>query len=236
LTDESLAIAQAHHLTYIILPSWDPFMDEYARLGSRASDHSLIALLHQWLPPRWLRPVPYHLPKIAGFERLSVVIFQVTDVQDNPTALGQLAEYFLEMDQPDQAVQVSQALARLFPNELAAWVARTLVDQAQGNAAGFTEGINQLTSFIARGEEEALPWNRRVGLAIALAEGKRFDLAKEQTKQCLTLMDEAGVRSLTTLSLYRLQVLAKAFELEIADSNLRKLCRDLLPAEMREKL
>lgn len=234
--EEAQATAQARNLAYIIIPSWDPFMDEYARLGSRQPDRSLVALLHQWLPPRWLRPVPYHLPRIAGFEGLSVAIFQVTDVQDNPTALGRLAEYFVEMEQLEQAALVGEALTRLFPTDLGAWVSRSLVEQARGNTSGFATAIKELPTHLAQGEEEALPWDRRVSLAIALAEGKYFELAKEQTNQCLSVIDEARVRSLTTVSLYRLQVLSKAFGLEIADPKLRALSRALLPAEMRGNL
>lgn len=234
--DEAQALAQDRNLTYIVIPSWDPFMDEYARLGSRQPERSLVTLLHRWLPPRWLRPVPYHLPKIPGFEGLSVVIFQVTELQDNATALSRLAEYFVEMEQADQAQEAGLALERLFPEDLSAWVARTLVCRAQGNTRGVANAVSQLPSYISRGDDRALPWDRRVSLAIALAEGKQFDLARGQLKQCLADLDEARLRSLSTLALYRLQVLGKAFGIEIADPRLRALARGLLPAEMRGNL
>jgi hypothetical protein len=234
--DEAQSLAQNRNLTYIIVPSWDPFMDEYARLGSGHPEQSLIALLHRWLAPRWLRPLPYHLPKISGFEGLSVVIFQVVEVQDNATALSHLAEYFVEMEQIDEATQAGQALERLYPTDLGALVARALVEQARGDAAGFARAINELPAYLSSGEDSSLPWDRRVSLAIALTEGKRFELAREQTKHCLTELDETRVRSLTTVSLYRLQVLAHAFGLEIANPQLRALSRELLPAELRGKL
>jgi tetratricopeptide (TPR) repeat protein len=234
--EEAQMLARKRNLTYIVIPSWDGFMDEYARLGSHQPDHSLIALLHQWLPPRWLRPVPYHLPKTPGFEGLSLVIFQVTDVQDNPTALSRLAEYFVEMGQIDQAILVSQALERLFPDDLGALVARSLAEQAAGNIAGAMNAVNKLPAYLARGDDDALAWDRRVSLAIALTEGKHFELAKEETKRCLAALDETDIRLLTTVSLYRLQVLTKSFGLEIADPRLRTLARELLPAELGEKL
>jgi len=234
--DEAQALAQNRNLTYIIVPSWDSFMDEYARLGSGHPEQSLVNLLHRWLAPRWLRPVPYHLPKIPGFEGLSVAIFQVVDVQDNATALSRLAEYFVEMELIDEATQAGQALERLYPADLGALVARATVTLASGDAAGFARAINEFPAYLSRGEDSSLPWDRRVSLAIALTEGKRFELAREQTKHCLTELDEARVRSLTTVSLYRLQVLAKAFGLEIANPQLRALSRELLPAELRGKL
>jgi hypothetical protein len=234
--EEAQAVAQRRHLDYIILPSWDPFMDEYARLGSGRVEHSLIDLLHQWLPPRWLRPLPYHLPKIPGFEGWSVAIFQVIDVQDNPTALSRLAEYFVEMEQLDQAALVRQALERLFPSDLGALVARALVAHACGDAAGFADAISEFPTHLGRGEDNALPWDRRVSLAIALTEGRRFDVAREQTKRCLAEVDEARVRSLTTVSLYRLQVISKAFGLGISDPRLHTLARELLPVKLRSNL
>jgi tetratricopeptide (TPR) repeat protein len=234
--DEAQAASENRNLKYIIVPSWDPFMDEYARLGSGHPEHSLFALLQQWQAPRWLQPVPYHVPKIAGFEGLSVAIFQVVDLQDNPTALGRLAEYFVEMGKIDQAEMVSQALARLFPADLGALVARTLVAKARNDDAGFAEAIKELPAHISRGEDNALPWQRRVSLAIALAEIKRFDLARNQIKQCLAELDEPRIRSLMTISLYRLQVLSKAFGLEIVDPRLRVLSRKLLPVELRANL
>jgi len=234
--EEAQALAQNRGLTYIVLPSWDPFLDEYARLGSGRVEHSLVDLLHQWLPPRWLRPLPYHLPKIPGFEGWSVAIFQVTDVQDNPTALSRLAEYFVEMEQLEQARLVRQALERLFPADLGALVARAQVAHACGDSAGFADTINELPIHLSRGEDDALPWDRRVSLAIALTEGRRFDLAREQTKRCLADLDDVRLHSLTTVSLYRLQVISKAFGLRIDDQRLQALALGLLPAEMRRNL
>jgi tetratricopeptide (TPR) repeat protein len=211
-------------------------MDEYARLGSGHPEQSLVSTLHRWLPPRWLRPVPYHLPRIPGVEGLSATIYAVVAVQDNATALSWLAEYFIEMGDLAQAVSVSQALERFFPSDLGALVARTRVEHTQGDAAGFAHSLDEIQASLARGDDSTLPWERRVSLAIALTEGKRFELAKEQTKQCLATIDEARVRSLTTVSLYRLQEMGKAFGLGISDPQLRTLARGLLPVEMRDNL
>ena len=234
--DEAQAVAQSRHLNYIVLPSWDPFLDEYARLASGKADHSLTALLHQWMAPRWLRPVPYRVPKTAGFEGLSVVIFAVVDVQENAPALSRLAEYFLEMSRVDQAASVSQALEHFFPSDLGALVARSRVEHAQGDAVGLAHSLNEIETGLARGDDNTLLWDRRVSLAIALAEGKHLELAREQTRRCLAELDEARVRSLTTVSLYRLQVLGKAFGLGLPDPQLRTLAQALLPIEMRDPL
>jgi predicted negative regulator of RcsB-dependent stress response len=231
--DEAQAVARGRHLQYIVMPSWDPFLDDYARLGANDVEHSLIGMLHHWLPPRWLRPVPYQLPKVAGFEGQSVVIFEVVDVRDNATALSQLAEYFVEMDQPRQAVAVSRTLKQLFPADPGAAVAQAMVAQATGDRAEFAAASNRVQEFIGRGEDAALAWDRRVSLAIVLAEAKRFDQARAQVQQCLAEVDDARLRSLTTVSLYRLQVLSKGFGLGISDPHLHQLALDLLSSEMR---
>ncbi len=231
--DEAQAVARGRHLHYIVMPSWDSFLDDYAHLGANDVDHSLIGLLHHWLPPRWLRPVPYQLPKVAGFEGQSVIIFEVVDVQDNATALSHLAEYFVEMDQPQQAVAVSRTLKQLFPADPGAVVAQAMVAQATGDQAEFAATSKRVQEFVARGDDAALGWDRRVSLAIVLAEAKRFDQARAQVQQCLAEVDEARLRSLTTISLYRLQVLSKGFGLGISDPHLHRLALDLLPPELR---
>ena len=79
-------------------------------------------------------------------------------------------------------------------------------------------------------------FDRRVSLAIILAEGKRPDLAREQVRRCVEEMDEMKLRSLTSVALYRLNVLLKVFDLPIVDPELRKLATALLPAEMINQL
>lgn len=232
--DEAQALALGRHLKYIVMPSWDDSLDEYARLGANQHAHSLIALLHRWLPPRWLRPVPYHLPKVTGFEGQSVAIFEVVDVQSNATALSRLAEYFVEMGQIGKAMGVAYTLAHSFPTDLGAAVARALVAHAAGESAAFQTALRDVQAGMARGQDRALLWDQRVSLAIALAEGKRFESARAQVQHCLADVTEERLRSLTTVSLYRLRLMNRAFGLRIADPRLRALAQSLLPRQMRE--
>ena len=234
--DEAQAVARARRINYIIVPSWDNFLDEYARLGADQMDHTLMASLHHWLPPRWLRPVPYHLPNVSGFEDQSVAIFEVVDVQDNATALSHLAEYFAEMEQPDQARAVAYTLENSFPADLGAAVARALATQAAGDAPAFGRALNDVETGLGRGDDQTLPWDRGVSLAIALVEGRRFDQAREQARRILAEATEPRIRSLTTVSLHRLLVMSRGFGLEISDPRLRELAQNLLPAELRNHL
>ncbi len=234
--DEAQVLIRNRKITHIIMPSWDPALNDYARLGSSQPEHTLVGLLHHWLPPRWLRAVPYHLPQIPGFENQSVAVFEVTDIQDNVTALSGLAEYFAEMAMGPQAAAVRRTLEQSFPNDLSSLVAQAQVSSALRDTAAFNRALNALVPHLAGDEAQALAWDRRVSLAIVLAEGKRTDASREQVERCLTEMDEPLMRSLSPVALYRLQVLAKAFGLEIVEPTLRRLAPALLPPEMRSAL
>jgi len=234
--DEALALVQKRGITHIAIPSWDPFLDEYARLGSAQPDQALIALLHHWLPPRWLKPVPYVFPKINGFEGQSLVVFEVVDLQENAAALSRLAEYFIETEQIDLATSVSGTLQRSFVNDLGAKVACTQVELAKGNASSAATMVAGLLPLLTGEQEEALPWDRRVSLTLALARVERIDLARPQLQRCIKEIDESRIRSLTTVSLYRFLVLAKALGLDVSDPRLRELARGLLPVEFRERV
>lgn len=239
-TEEALALVNARGLTHIVIPSWDSVLDEYAQLGLRAPvgsesyEQSFLSQLHHWQLPLWLRPVPYPLPPTAGAER-SVVILQVVEEQEPPLALSRLADYFVEMRQLERAVAIAQDL-RQFPGDLNALTAIAQVEASRGDAAASTAVFNRLSPYIARGSRRALPVDRRLSLAILLAQQKRADLAKEQVERCLADLDAARLRSLTTVSLYRLHLLMKRYELTIADPQLRELARSLLRPELRARL
>ena len=232
---EALALIQDRGVTHIILPSWDTDLDEFARWTLRNPEDAFIMAIHHWALPPWLRPLPYKLPAIAGFEGQSVVILQVTDESNRAASLGRLAEYFIESQQLDLAASAGQALQR-YPADLGALVALAQVEKARGEAEDFAKTFNVLLSSVAAGFDRTLAWDRRVSLAVVLAQGERNDLAREQVRRCLEKLDESRIRSLTTGSLFRLQVLSKAYGLEISDPTLRELARKLLPAELRGRL
>jgi hypothetical protein len=235
--DEALALSRKRSLTYMVVASWDPVLDDSARrTAGKKPEAALFSLLHRWQPPRWLQPVPYRLPQIAGFEDQSVAIFKVVDVQDNATALSHLAGYFIEMGRLDFAAAVGETLQQSFPADLGAAIARAQIALARPGPAAHASAIDPVLKALARGDDRALAWDRRVSLAIVLAQVKRFDLARTQMQRCLAELTEPRLRSLTAVSLYRFQVLAKAFGLGISDPQLRTVARNLVPAELRSEL
>lgn len=234
--DEMQALVQQRGIRYVILSSWDQGLDELARAGSATPEKSLIALLRQWLPPRWLRPVAYELPQIEGFEGDAVFVFEVVEPQENATALSHLAEYFVEMQQPELAARVSAALAHAFATDPGALIARAQVALARADGPGLSAVMTALLPAITDGKDEDLTWERRANLALVLAQVKRSDLAKAQVRFCLEEADEDRLRSLTTVSLYRLLVLSRAYGIGFTDPALHAKALALLPDELRARL
>lgn len=232
---EALALLRQREVAYIILPSWDSDLDEFARWTLRNPEDAFIMAIHHWTLPPWLRPLPYKLPENVGFDGQSVVILRVTDEENRAAALSRLAEYFIESQQVEQAAALTPALER-YPTDLGALVALAQIGKIRGDADGFARTFGNVLSSLAAGADRALPWDRRVSLSVVLAQGERPDLAREQVRRCLEKLDETRIRSLTTGSLYRLQVLCKALGSEIPDPKLRALALQLLPAELRSRL
>ncbi len=233
--EEAKELIDRRGITFIVIPSWDPYLDSYARMGMGQVEGTALKTWHDWNLPAWLRPVPYQLPGIAGFEGQSVAVLEVVEEQESAEALSRIAEYFVEMQQLDLAVLAGQALRR-YPADLGALTARAQVEIARGDATASARTVELLQRRLANGADRGLPWDRRVSLAIVLARSKHMDLAREQVRLCLAEVDEAKLRSLTTESLYRLHVLWKACDLAIPDQRLRALGLDLLPAELRRRL
>jgi uncharacterized membrane protein YhaH (DUF805 family) len=229
---EAEALINERGITHLVLPSWDRDLDEFARWTTRNPEDAFLAALHHWSLPPWLRPIPYALPTVAGFEDQSVAILEVTDESNRALALSRLAEYFVETKRIDQAAAAGAALER-FPTDLGAMIARAQVEKARGDTAAFEKVFQSLLAGLNSGLDRSLGWERRVSLAIVLAQGGRTDLSRAQVQQCLGKLTEARLRSLTTASLFRLQLLAKTFALPISDPALQTLAKKLLPPELR---
>ena len=233
--EEARELMGRRGVAYIVIPSWDSNLDALARMGPGQLEDTFMGQLHRWELPPWLRPMPYPLMRIAGFAGQSVAVLEVVDDQDDATAESRLAEYFAEMNQPELAASAGAALRR-FPGDLGALVAQAQVEIALGDTDASSRTIDQMLHGISGGADRALPWDRRVGLAVVLAQGQHVDLARMEVMHCLADVDEARLRSLTGGSLFRLQALSSAFGLRIKDPRLHELALDLLPPGYREHL
>ena len=237
--EEVQELLQSRGVRYVVVPSWDPFFEESARLylAKKFANHVgvLIPALLRWNLPVWLRPLPYQIPAISGLEDQSVLVFEVVEDQSPAVAASRLAEYLVEIGKLDEAATAGEALRR-FPGDVGALAARAQVQNARGDAAGTAETLAALRSRLAAGADRLLPWDRRVSAAIVLAQGEQIELARDQLRRCLAELNEKRLRSLTAGLLYNLQVLSRALELPIADPRLRQLAVDLLPPELSSRL
>ena len=233
--EEAQELITRRGITHIVIPLWDPYMDAYARVGEGQVGSTFLERLHLWNLPPWLQPIPYLPPSISGFEGQSVDVLEVVDEQDNAMAASRLAEYFIDMGQMDLAASSRQVLRR-FPADLGALLAQAQVAIALNDSDEFARTADLLVRRIGSGADQALPWDQRVGLAVVLAQAHHVDLARGRLKQCLDEMDEEKLRTLSTSSLYRLQVLRKALGLAIKDPRLQGAAMELLPADLRERL
>jgi hypothetical protein len=237
--EEVEAQVRARGIGYIVIPSWDPFFEEFGRLYLNQAYSNrkslLVGELRRWNLPPWLTPVAYPMPAISGFEHESVLVFAVVDPQNPAVAAGRLAEYLLETGTADQAAATVATLRR-YPGDVGALAALAQVQRALGDAAGLAQTAHLLASRVADGADRFLAWDRRVSLAVVLAQDNQLEAARAQVRRCLAELNERRLRSLSPGALYRLLVLGHEFGLTFDDPRLRALALDLLPAELRANL
>lgn len=233
--EEAKELIDRRGVTHIVIPSWDAYLDIYARIGMGQLEGTFLSWLHAWKLPNWLRPVAYPLPMIPGFEPGTITVFQVVEEQDDATAASRIAEYFLEMNQLDRAKTAAQTLRR-YPADMGAWVTRAEIEMATNDETGLSGSMKVLLPMLKNGADRSLNWDQRVALTVVLARAKQTDLARAQVKRCVEEVTESDLRMLPTGALYRLQVLSKAYATPIADVRLREIARALLPSELRGRL
>ncbi len=233
--EEARELIDKRGITHIVAPSWDPYLDVYARMGMGQLEGTFLARLHNWNLPPWLRPMPYRLPTIPGFKRESITVLEVVENQQDAAALSWIAEYFIELGDREKAAAVGQSLRR-FPADIGAWIARAEVAVAIGDDDGLAGAMKILLPRLKAKRDRGILWERRVGLAAVLAHEKEMDLAKAQVTHCLASIDAAKVRALPSGMLYRLLYLAKAFGTGITDPKLQQLALDLVPPDLRSRL
>jgi len=127
-------------------------------------------------------------------------------------------------------------LLRRFPGDVGALAARIEIQLGRGDTAAAGSSLEVLLGRLQAGGDRYLSWDRRVSLAIVLAQAGRVELAKAQVERCLKEASGPRLRSLTTGSLFNLLVISHALRLELPDPQLRDLAVDLLPGDLRTRL
>lgn len=234
--DEARALATGREMTLIVHPSWDSFLEEYAKIGSQEPENSFIAILNRWLPPRWLEPVSFHLPSVPGFENEWVVLFRTVEVQDNVSAIGRLVEYFLDSRRGELAARAQGALESNFPGELVTHITASELAIAIGDQDAFSRSVESIIKSIESGGDFYLTWEFRVSMTLLLANTNRIEVMKKQLERVLEEADMNSVRWLSTVSLSRVLHLANALTMEFPDPELKEYAVSLLPAQLQKGL
>jgi hypothetical protein len=146
-------------------PEWDPFMDAYARSArARSRGRSSSGSTSGTCPPL-VRPVPYLLPVIPGFEGQSV---------DDPRGRGRAGRCHRARDGPRSTWSTSggwisprrrgRPCAGFRPTSArSSPVPRSR--SACGEGDELAKSVELLVRRIAGGADRDLPWDQRVGLA-----------------------------------------------------------------------
>lgn len=232
--DESLALATQRELSHIVIPSWDGYLDEYARLGAAQPEHSMMAMLHNWQAPRWMRAVSHTLPEDDVFAGMGTTIFAVSETQDNASALSRLGEYFAETKRPQFAAAIAVTLQKSFPSDLSGLVAQAHIAVSQGNLAVFNEALASIRQNVEDERDGDLEFDRRVSLANILMLGREPELSRDQVLYCMDEVDAYLLKTVSSANLYRFILLADSFNEPFPEPELDTFARALLPAELLE--
>jgi len=165
----------------------------------------------------------YQFPTIAGLEKQSITILEVVDNQDDAAAASRSPSIFW-----NGAIGSSggrRAGAAALSGRSGRAHRRAEVESPATTRPILRARLNRCSDAWQAGRPR-LPWDRRSAGGRARAE--QAGRSGPRTGSPVPAeVDEAKLRSLTTGSLYRLQVLGKAYGLQIADrrcSNSRWTC------------
>lgn len=207
---EAEAVLDAHGVTHVILPSWDNVLPLFVRKPEGDNRQPLFERLQRWLHPSYLRPLPYRLPPIPLSADGNLVVFKVTPSEDEALSLSRLAEYFVEMDRAEPAALAAGVLAKSFPDDPNAAIARATFHAFAKSPSALDRELDRLTADIAA-DRAPFYWDRRVQRAIVLALGRRHELARQEVTACLASATRDDLYELTPLQSYRLESLARRF-------------------------
>lgn len=223
---EAEAVIQSRELTHIALTSWENVLPLLAKAPNAENENTFYHRLQHWVLPPYLRPIPYRLPPAPGFAHEKLVLFELTPHQDDALALSRLAEYFVEMERHEPAGLAAEALAKSFPTDPNAAIARAFVHAQAKDSRAFQQELKKLE---ADAEAGRIPydWDRRALRAIVLAMGKQDELAKRELQACVATMTDDSLSALTPLQAFRLRALMRLYRLSFPSAALEKLSASL---------
>ncbi|EDY83785.1 hypothetical protein VDG1235_3412 [Verrucomicrobiia bacterium DG1235] len=229
---EAEAIIQSRGITTIVLPSWDPVLPMLVQQPDKEGEDTLFDRMDKWLLPLYIEPLAYQTPAATAFSEQKFAAFEVTPLQDEALALSRLAEYFVEQRRSEPAQLVAKSLLDAFPDDPNTNIACAFVYADANNQLAFQSHIKEL----ARDTEAGLipmDWDRRAIRSIALALGKRHQLAKTEVQACLESISQEALYQLSSLQTFQFLRLVTMYKINIQDDSLKQLalqrCSEYLP-------
>jgi tetratricopeptide (TPR) repeat protein len=232
--DEARELVKKYGVTDIVIYSWDPFADEYAKLwrGLRLHDETptdsfIWQVLHSGRLPTWLRPLPYRLPQDGPMKGQYVMILEVDLDQTPEEAAVNVAQFLASQNFNDQAeTQLRDVLANK-PNYLPALVLQARIQQGLGQADAFNASVQSIRDNL--GQADTIPFVDRVNLAIVFALANDPGQTRAQITACLREATEKGIRQLQQDALYNFINLVRQTGLENLNPDVMKLAFSILP-------
>ncbi|WP_221029260.1 hypothetical protein [Actomonas aquatica] len=231
-------LIESRGVTDIVLPLWDPALDQLVRRGYGVPEgdplprDAFAAALLDWDVPLWLRPWDYVIPREAPYLELGLTAFAVGEPQAEELALSRLADFFVQRGQLVEAQGVRGVLAN-YPRSAVAMTAMARVDVAVRDVARLNEVLTNLVPMLSRRSARDLPPDRRVSLATVFARVQRMDLARPQIEAALAELDAATLRTWNPGAVVDLLTVSEGLGVEWPDAEVRDVAVKLLPVGVR---
>jgi hypothetical protein len=180
--------------------------------------------------PPWLRAIPYTLPQNPALKGQQARVFEVTDTQRPEDVLVHNAAYLMEMGRYAEAEAMEPALRGL-DSYLPALAVLARIQGQASDASGVQATVARIGAL---GTPQAgLAAEDQVRVAVALAIGGDFDMARSALQRCLAQIDEKSLRRLTSGTLSDLLSLCDHLGVAFPDPALRARANGLLPPSLR---
>ncbi len=239
--EEVSILMEAHKITHLALPLWDPALDQLVRVGMAVPageplpENVFAVSLRRWAMPLWMTPLDYLIQSKPGFDGFDLRVFALQAEQEPDLAVSRLADFFFQRGQLQEARALRKNLEE-FPRSAAALGALANVDMALRDGAGLKRTLETLLPSLSRRAGRNLPADRRISLALLLLQTKHTDLAREQVIACFKDLDDKMLRGLTPASVVNLVSLSQSLEVTFPDRNLETLAFELVPPAIRNSL
>ncbi len=235
---EASVLLQSRGITHLVLPKWDPTLDQFVRIGRNLAPdqplphHAFTVALREWDVPLWLRPMDYLIPNEPRFAGFQVETFAVVPEQEADVGLSRLADFFLDRGQLELAQAMRDVLAE-YPRSVSALSTVASIDMALGDGERVRSTLETLVPSLSRRWARQVPVDRRIRLATLLFRTRNVDLAREQVRACFADLDAATLRTLTPGAVVNLFGLSRALEVPFPEMALENVALELIPPAVR---